>query len=162
MKLEQQFKLLLDEAPRYGVPTLVMQQAVIPALKQLAGQLGHANYYVVQTEVGDWIMTVLQHKEKPQLEKKVIYAFASREDAAKFSESNEQISQVVKVPVANLLFELFALERVDSIIFIDAPSNRKQGKEIPRPALQAMIQEGLKKLQPPRQVRSREIPPDIA
>ena len=162
MKLEQQFQLLLDEAPQHGVPILVMQQAVIPALKQLAKQLRHANYYLVQTGAGDWILTVLLHKEKPQLEKKVIYAFASREDAAKFSESSEQVSEIVKIPVANLLFELFALERVDSIIFMDAPSNRERGKEMPRSVLQAMIQEGLKKLQPPRQRRSGEIPPDIA
>lgn len=162
MKLEQQFQLLLNEAPQHGVPTLVMEQAVIPALKQLAEQLRHANYYVIQTASGDWILTVLLHREKPQLEKKVIYAFASREDAAKFSESSEQISQVVKVPLANLLFELFAWEPVDSIIFIDTPSNQKQGTEMPRSVLQTMIQEGIKKLQPPRQRRSSQIPPDIA
>lgn len=162
MKLEQQFQVLLDEAPQHGVPTLVMQEAVIPALKQLTKQLNHANYYVLQTPGGDWVLTVLLHREKPQPEKKVIYAFASQKDATKFSESSEQISQVVKVPLANLLFELFAWESVDSIIFLDMPSNRKQGKEMPRSVLQAIIQEGLKKLQPPSQRRSREIPPDIA
>ena len=162
MKLEQQFQLLLDEAPQHGVPTLVMEQAVIPALKQLTKQLSHANYYVIQTPSGDWVLTVLLHREKPQPEKKVIYAFASQEDAAKFSESSEQISQVVKVSLANLLFELFAWEPVDSIIFMDTPGNRKQGKEMPRSALQAIIQEGLKKLQPSRQRPSGQIPPDIA
>ncbi|MFM7436990.1 MAG: hypothetical protein ACKO2V_00040 [Snowella sp.] len=162
MKLEQQFQLLLDEAPQHGVPTLVMQEAVIPALKQLAKRLRHANYYVIQTAGGDWVLTVLLHREKPQPEKKVIYAFASREDAAKFCEINEQISQVVKIPLANLLFELFAWEPVDSIIFMDTPGNQKQGKEMPRSALQAMIQEGLKNLPPPRQRRSRQMPPDIA
>jgi hypothetical protein len=134
-----------------------MQQAVIPALQQLARQLRYANYYIVQTAAGDWILTVLMHRETPQPEKKVIYAFASREDAAKFHENSEQPIEIVSVPLANLLFELFAWERVDSIIFIDLPGNLEKGKEMPRPALQAIIKERLKKLQPPRQ-----IPPDIA
>lgn len=162
MKLERQLKLLLDEAPQYGVPVPVMQQAVIPALKQLAAQLSHANYYVVQTAAGDWILTVLMHHKTPQLEKKVIYAFASREDAVKFHKNSEQPVETVSVPLANLLFELFALERVDSIIFMDLPGNLETGKEMPRSALQAIIQERLKKLSPSSKQRTNQTPPDIA
>lgn len=134
-----------------------MQEAIIPALKQLTRQLVHANYYVVRTAAGDWILTVLMHRQTPQPEKKVIYAFASREDAAKFHENSPQPIEIVSVPLANLLFELFAWERVDSIIFMDLPGNLEKGKEMPRPALQAIIQERLKKLQPPQ-----SIPPNIA
>jgi hypothetical protein len=157
LKLDRQFQLLLEEAPQHGVPTLVMQQAVIPALQQLTRQLHHANYYVVQTVAGDWILTVLMHRTTPQAEKKVIYAFASREDAAKFHENSPQPIEIVSVPLANLLFELFAWERVDSIIFLDSPGNLEKGKEMPRPALQEVIQERLRNLQLPRQ-----IPPDMA
>ena len=162
MNLDRQLQSLIDEAPQYGVPSPVMAQGVIPVLKLLAQQLQHLDYYVMQTEDGNWIVTTLLHREKPQPAKKVIYAFATRQDAASFQGISQKQIQMQTTPVTHLLFELFALNQVDSIVFMDTPGNVEQGKEIQRKMLQDLIQQKLKSLKPPEVRPSTSIPPHWA
>jgi hypothetical protein len=50
------------------------------------------------------------------------------------------------IPVTHLLFQLFALDRVDSIIFLENAHTAQTGKEITRTQLKANIEKQLQKL----------------
>ena len=159
--LEQQLQALVAEAPRYGVPSLVMQQGIIPILKLLAQQLQHPEYYILETPNQNWLLTTLSKRDQPQLQKKVIYAFASLNDAAIFAGKSEPGLVPKPMPIADILFRLFALPQADSIIFLDRPGNFNNGTEIQRSQLQTLIQQQLQKLVPPTN-KSNPIPPNLA
>lgn len=142
MKLQKQLHILADEAPQYGIPSEIMQKAVIPVVGAFAQKLRHETYYILQNQAGDWLITTLSHRHHPELEKKVIYAFSRSQDAAK--SQNTAIS--VAIPVTHLLFQLFALGQIDSIIFMDKQGNLNDGIEISRAALQNSLQHQLKQV----------------
>jgi non-ribosomal peptide synthetase component E (peptide arylation enzyme) len=154
MELEQQLQILIDEASQYGVPSLVMRLAVTPVLALFAEQLQHLEYFVVQNLAQDWILTTITNSNQPQQEKQVIYAFATAKDAANFQGSADPNAIAVPLPVTHILFQLFSLKQVDSLIFFDIPGNWQTGKEVNRAYLQTMIKEQLQQL--------TKIPPNIA
>ena len=41
MYLDEQLQILINEAPQYGVPALVMEKAVVPVLRLFANELQH-------------------------------------------------------------------------------------------------------------------------
>ena len=61
----------------------------------------------------------------------------------------------LQVPVTHILFQLMALEPVDSILFLEVPGMGDNGVEIRRDQLQQLIQQQL-------QQNQSQIPPDIA
>jgi hypothetical protein len=139
-----------------------MQEAIIPVLKRLASQLKHLTYYVLQTREGDWLVTTLLHREEARPEKKVVYGFATRQDAARAGKTSSLPVKSVPIPATHLLFQLFALEGVDSLILLEIPGNLEQGKEIGRSPLQEIIQQQLKQLSPSRLPQPKAIPPNLA
>lgn len=161
MNLNQQLRTLIEEAPEYGVPAQVMEQAVTPVLKLLAERLQHLEYYTLQTLEGDWVSTILSSSAQPQVEKKVIYAFATVKDAATFGGTENPQILAAAVPVAHILFQLFALKDVDSILFMDTPGNLSTGIEIRRADLQKLVQMQLQQLGSPSGPH-RDVPPDLA
>jgi hypothetical protein len=154
MELEQQLKSLINDAPNYGVPPLVMQRAVTPVLALLAQKLEHLEYYVLQNLEEDWVLTTISNQNQPEREKKVIYAFATLQDAATFQGSADPNILAVALPVTHILFQLFPLPQVDSIIFLKTPGNLQAGVEIERAKLQLLIQQQIQEL--------NKIPPNIA
>jgi hypothetical protein len=154
MELEQQLELLIDEASQYGVPTLVMQLAVTPVLKLFAKQLDQLEYFVLQNLDQDWILTTITNTTQPEDEKKVIYGFVTLEDAGSFQGSADPNAIAISLPITHILFQLFAVPQVDSIIFFDSPGNWQYGKEVNRSHLATMIQEQIQQL--------AKIPPNIA
>jgi hypothetical protein len=146
MDLDQQLENLINEAPKYGVSAPIMQYGVIPVLKTYAQQLDHQEYYLRKTLDNHFLLTVLANTQNPEQEKRVIYAFPFLKDAANFpgSEDPQVVAQVF--PVGEILFQMFSLKEVDSIIFIDRPDDLKQSQEIYCKALQNAIQEQLKSL----------------
>jgi hypothetical protein len=154
MELEQQLKSLIDDAPKYGVPPLVMQRAVTPVLALLAQKLDYLEYYVLQNLEEDWILTTISKQNQPEAEKKVIYAFATLQDAATFQGSADPSILAIALPVTHILFKLFPLQQVDSIIFLKTPGNLQSGVEIERAKLQILIQQQIQQL--------NKIPPNIA
>ena len=155
MDLDQQLKVLTDEAPQYGVPASVMQ-AVTPVLKGFTTGLQHLEYYIPQSLDGGWVLTTLSNRTQPQLEKRVVYAFATLQDAANQGNWDLQ-TMAMAVPVTYILFQLFSLQEVDSIVFMDTPGS-STGTEIRRSQVQKAIQTQLQQLAP----QSRHVPPDIA
>ena len=162
MNLEQQFQALIQEAPQFGVPTQVMEQAVVPALKQMAEPLNHCNYFLPQAADGSYVLTTLMHRELPKTEKKVIYVFSTPDDASHFETIAESADQIAEIQVIQLLFELMALKEVDSLIFMDNPGNLEKGTEISRSILENKIQSQLRKVTLNSRAKEPQIPPDIA
>ena len=63
--------------------------------------------------------------------------------------------------MTHLLFQLFSVESIDSVIFRDVPGNKKLEVEIPRAKLQNIIQQQLRRLKlTPK--NNNPIPPNLA
>lgn len=145
MNLEQQLAVIINDAENYGVPAIVIEQAIAPVLKLFAQQLQHLEYYVLQNLAEDWVLTTIANPQLNQ-EKKVIYAFVSVKDAATFQSKINPDLIALPIDVIQLLFRLFSLQQVDSIIFLDNSQDLNQGVEIKREQLSQLIQQQLKLL----------------
>ena len=152
MKLEQQLKLLIADAASHGVPSLVMELAIVPVLKTLATQLQHDEYYILQNLESDWVLTTISNAKLKQ-HKKVIYAFVTVRDAAIQGKSDPGFI-AAPISVIQLLFRLFSLQQVDSIIFMNNSSDLNNGIEIRRDRFLSLIQREIEKL--------KQSPPYIA
>ena len=148
MNLDQQLQNLINEAPNYGVPAPIMEYGVAPVLKIFAQQLDYQHYFLRQTSEHNLVITILSNQKNLEEEKKVIYAFPSFDDAAQFPDSKIDNPDIVaqSVSICEILFQMFTMKEVDSIIFVDQPSNYQQSKEIYCYKLQSAIQENLKLL----------------
>ncbi len=141
MKLKKQLQALVNDAPLYGVSATVMEKGVNPVLKACANELKHPKYHILQNSQGDWLLTTIALRERPEQEKTVLYAFPDAQDAKRFQGNPKLTTKVM--PVTHLLFRLFALEQIDSIIFLDTPGNLERGVEVARSRLQESIEQQL-------------------
>ncbi|MEO1401287.1 MAG: hypothetical protein AAFV72_08520 [Cyanobacteria bacterium J06635_1] len=149
MNLDQQIQILIDEAPDQTAAQAV--QTVAPLLKELAEQLKHPEYYILQNVEQGWVMTTLSHRQTEAPTKTVIYAYPSLEAASAGQKNNPEL-MAMPYPVTHLLFQLLSLKQLDSLILLD--DGGKQGVEVQRQMLQTLLQQQLK--------QSRGGPPDIA
>lgn len=161
MDLDKQIQVLIDDAPQDGVTPRVVE-AIAPTLKLLAAKLRHTEYYILQSLDQAWVVTTLSDRNNSEITKNVIYAFPTLKDATAVSEAQIDPQIVaVPIPVAHILFQMFALEIVDSIIFFDTPGDGNTGVEIRRADVQNLIQQLQQKPSTPS-TSPRWIPPDIA
>lgn len=134
MTLEQQLQTLIAQAPADGrTPHAI--QAIVPILRQYAEDLGELNYYIRQSPQGNWEVITLQHHRHPQQQKTVIYAYARQSQAL---EQGMAGLVAVKMPVVSLLFQLVALEPVDSLLVV-AADPQAPIQEIERATLRTQI-----------------------
>jgi hypothetical protein len=164
MNLDQQIQSLIDEATPDGTTPQVVA-AIAPALKLLAQELQHLEYYILQTVDGSWAVTTLSNRSQPNLEKRVIYAFPTANDAAKAASSFNSRIVTVSIPVAYILFQMLALESIDSIIFFEISGRLEAGTEVLRSQVQNLIGSYLQQYQSaPKSTKSKftNLPPDIA
>lgn len=157
MDLKAQIQSLIDNAPQDGItPTLVA--AIAPALSAIAHKLSHSQYYILQNLDEELVLTTLSNRGNPQEEKQVIYAFPTLQDIPRsYSAGLDPQVIAAPIPVTHILFQLLALEPVDSIVFFDTTSTNTNGIEVKRTDLQHLVQQQLQQNQPKNQV-----PPDIA
>jgi hypothetical protein len=157
MDLNQQIQALIDHAPPDGTTPGIVQ-TIAPALKLIAVQLKHLEYYVLQTLDQGWVMTTLSNRDQPDVEKNVIYAFPTLKDAASSPNSpkNPEVI-VIPVPVTHILFQMVAMKSVDSAVFFETSGNLANGVEVKRADLQTVIQLQLQQSQ-----AAPQVPPDIA
>ncbi len=153
MELDEQLKILIDDAAQYNVPPIVIERAIAPVLRLLAQNLKYPEYYILQNLASDWVLTTIVNSQTQQ-EKKVIYAYATVKDAATANQSASADILAAPILVTHLLFRLFSLSEVDSVIFLDNSANLNTGVEIQRPQLVTLIQQQIKQLSSP--------PPNIA
>ena len=147
MDLKSQLKILIDDAPNHGLSTVVIEQAIAPVLEILGKQLGHLEYYILQNLSDEWIVYHFDNQEQQQAPKKVIYAFSSAQDADDFQEAEESSNILaVPLPITHILFRLFSLTSIDSMIFFTEPGNFNTAIELNRNDLQNLIQQQLTQL----------------
>ncbi len=146
MDLDQQLQILIDDAPNYGVPALVIEKAIAPVLRIFAEQLKFTEYYILQNETENWVMFKVRNDPQQDSEKTVIYAFTSYQDAIGFNQEPEEKIVANPLPTTHILFRLFSLKKIDSIIFFNEVENLNQGIELRREELQNLIQQQLQKL----------------
>jgi hypothetical protein len=157
MDLDRQIQVLIEQAPQDGV-TPQGVAAVAPVLKLLASRLRHTDYFVLQTQERDWVVTTLSSRQQPEVEKNVLYAFATFTDATNFQQSPSGEIVGLPVPIVHILFQLLAMDTVDSLIIFDRPGNLVSGTEIRCQDLQNLIQIQIGQQRPP----ASNLPPDIA
>jgi len=154
MDLDQQIQALIEKAPRDGSTPQILQ-AIAPALVLIAQQLQHLEYSILQAVDQSWAIVVLSNLKEPGREKRVIYAWTSLKDASQAATAGGDRLRPVLLPVTHILFQMIALEGLDSIVFFESPGNQEVGTEIPREQVQNLISVYL------QQYRSAP-PPDIA
>jgi hypothetical protein len=158
MDLDAQIQVLINTAPQDGTTPEVVA-TIAPVLKVFAERLCHRQYYILQTANQEWMMTTLSNRARPELEKRVIYAFPTLEDARSSVNAPRPANLVaVALPVVHVLFQMVALQTIDSLIFFETPGNLENGVEIlgvdVRKAIQLQLQQKLS--------ASPSIPPNLA
>ena len=162
MDLKAEIQQIINNAPKYGVPTVVMEQAVVPVLKLFTQRLEHEEYQVIQTLDGDWVLTTLESRIQPEIEQTVVYAFATLKDAASFPGAKDPKLMAMPLSAIQILLQLFAIDRLDSIIFLETPGDLSTGKQIARSDLQSSIQAQIQKLDQGDTSTTDSIPPNLA
>ena len=162
MDLDQQIQQLIDNAPADGT-TPGMMAEIAPILKSLAEQLKHSQYYILQTLSSNWVLTTLSNSKQPDRQKTVIYAFPTLQDAANapYAQQDPQV-MAIPVPTSHILFQMVAMEPVDSLVFFEIPGNSDAGIEVRRADVQQLIEQSLQQIQPMDRPGSQNIPPNIA
>ena len=145
MNLEQQLEILAKDAAYYRVPTVVVEKAIAPVLKSFAYRLKHLEYYILQNLAEDWVLTTITNPQLKQ-DKRVIYAFASVQDAATFQGKSNPDLIAMPISVVQLLFKLFSLQEVDSLIFLEDSQNLNHGVEVKRNFLVGAIEQQIEQL----------------
>lgn len=159
MNLDQQIQALIDNAPPDGnTPNIV--RAIAPALKLLAEQLQHPQYFVWQNLDENWLMTTLSNRNEPNLEKRVVYAFPTLKDAT--SSTAEANLVAVPVPSIHILFQMVAIAPLDSLLFFETPGNLEAATEVKREDVQKLIGTYLEQYQSSPEYKSGKIPPNLA
>jgi hypothetical protein len=156
MDIDQQLQVLAEEAPEYGIsPDQI--QIIAPILKALASRLQHSQYYILQNLEQEWVMTTLKHRTQAKPSKNVVYAYPSLE-AVKANVATADLQIVaLPLPVIRILFQLLAMEPIDSIIFYEAQNIQQASTEISRQMLRSVMEQHLRQRQ-----NLSPLPPDIA
>ena len=162
MDLDAQIQSLIDNAPQDGVTPRIVA-AIAPVLKLLAQKLRHSQYHILQSLDNQWVLTTLSDRANPNVEKRVIYAWAKLQDIPVNSALGLGADAVaIPIPITHILFQLTALETVDSIIFFEKPGDSTNGIEVRREDVQNLIQLQLKQNPPTPSFSPSQLPPDIA
>ena len=160
MDLDQQIQALIEKAPPDGSTPQILE-AIAPALVLIAQQLQHLEYSILQAVDQSWAIVVLSNLKQPGREKRVIYAWSSLQDASQAAAAGDRVKPV-SLPVTHILFQMIALEGIDSIVFFENPGNLDVGTEIPREQVQNLINVYLQQYRSTLQSNSSNLPPDIA
>lgn len=158
MDLQTQIQLLIDNAPQDGItPQLIV--AIAPALSTLAQKLCYLQYYILQDSEQGWVLTTLSNRSNPKLQRRVIYAFPTLQDIPEGDKAPTTGLKVTPIlmDVTQILFQLLAMEPVDSIVFLDKPGKNSQGFEVKRSDLQNLVRQLLQST-----TSGSQVPPDIA
>ena len=161
MDLAQQIQALINNAPQDGTTPKAVE-AIAPVLTLLASQLRHLEYHILQTLDQGWVLTTLSNRAQPEIEKNVIYAFPTLKDAADFQSVSDPQIITTTVPVTHILFQMLAIDTVNSTVFFDTPGNLTAGTEVRRDDLQHLIQVQLQRIQLVPKSYPSNLPPDIA
>lgn len=161
MDLDDQIQALIDQAPQDGTTPRIIA-AIAPALKALAQQLQHSQYYILQSVNQEWVFTTLRNNEEPEFTKKVIYVFPTLKDAAQ-SPSAKDDPNLMAAPIAitALLFQIVTLP-IDSLVFFETSGDFQAAVEVRSEDVKNLIQSYLAQLSSGSAPPKSNIPPNMA
>ena len=147
MSLKSQIKELLE--PTKDSDTLearVLRTCMVPTILKYAKPLKRTIFYIWKHKEHDQRIVMIEpHPSDPDLNKTILYAFASPQDAEKHPDFDSKIMTIAKNTVVYLLFEFGGLKEVDSLFIYPSRNNYKQVIEIKKDSLLEMIlQESIK------------------
>lgn len=159
--LDQQIQVLIDDAAKNNVAPDVIR-AIAPVLKAFAQRLSHSEYFVVQNLNQQWVITILNRKQPDQsnVEKRMIYAYSALDDVKKGPtpmQMNDPNLMAIPMPITHILFQLFSMKQIESVIFLDTPGQPSRGVEVRRQDVDLAIKMQLQQTQ-----GVGTVPPDIA
>lgn len=154
MTLDQQIQVLIQEAPQYGVAPVVIEKAIAPVLQSIAQQLKHSSYYILQNSQEQWLISVIKKTNSSSKEKKVVYAFTTVQDAKNFNQNQQADLIATPLPIVQILFRLFSLTQIESMVFFEEIGNTTKGSQVKRQDIQNSIQQKL--------IQLKTTPSDIA
>ncbi len=153
MNLDRQIQALIDEAP--DLQSQISIAAIAPVLRELAAKLPLTEYYISQSAAGEWEISTLRHRQEPNLEIQVIYAFAQIEDITKVNR-REVSPSAAQIPIIQLLFQMLAIPTLDRVVFFNDSQHLELGDEIHRSQLLSLITARLDEID-----RKPSLPPDV-
>lgn len=146
MELEQQVQKLIADAPS-GDNTAQLVQVIAPVLLNLARNFRHQQYYIVQTLDQRWQTNTWANQDGS--ERTLLYAYCTLQDATdSIPMPKDPWLMALPVPVVQIIFQLLAMEPVESVIFWEEPGP-KLGAELKRSELQMWVQNHLLQLSGP-------------
>ncbi|MEB3247861.1 MAG: hypothetical protein VKK07_00780 [Merismopediaceae bacterium] len=141
MNLKPQIEALQEFSFPMKLPPGVFEKEIIPLFVRHAKRLKRSHFFVWESSAsGQWIIFRLQSIANPAIEKTVLYAFSTEQDAKNHPDFDPSDSLVVQVPVLQLLFESVVFEGLDSFVFYPYPKNYKHNIELSRQELIRDIQ----------------------
>lgn len=129
------------------ISSLAIEKAIIPVVVAYAKRVKRGHFFIWENLDKQWVVTTLAHRSNPSLEKKVIYAFTSLQDAKKHEGYDESELQITEIPVVFLLMELFWLKEINSIIFFSYRGDFRQGIEVEREQFLDVLKSRLSQLE---------------
>lgn len=152
MDIQAQIQLLVDNAPQDGITPQIVA-AVAPGLVAIAQKLRYPQYYILQHKEHGWVLTTLSHRANPQVEKRVVYAFPTIQDVGLVSSAGLDPQVITApIPVTHILFQLLALDPVDSIVFFESPGKTTNAIEVTRTQIKNLLQQSLPRQQVPKDI----------
>ena len=85
----------------------------------------------------NWVLTTLGHSSKSDIEKRVIYAFPTLKDASLSISENNVVA--IPIPVIHILFQIIAIQTLDSLLFFEKPGDLVTATEVKREDVQKYI-----------------------
>lgn len=125
---------------------VAIEKAIIPVMVACAKRVKRGHFFVWESPEQEWIVTTLSHRLDPSLEKRVIYAFTSTQDAKKHEDFDDPRLGVVEVPIVLIFTKLLVLKDLDSIIFFPNRGNLKQGVELEKSQFLELIKNRLRQV----------------
>jgi hypothetical protein len=148
MNLDAQIQSLVDNAP--DAESRVSALAVSAIIKRVAETFPGTEYYIAQSPEGDWLVTTLQHRQNPQEQIQVIYAYANEELVPKTADTIG-----FKLPIIHLLFEVMAVSQIDRVLFVERSELEETPRSVGREDLERLVAETIQQLPSP------SLPPDV-
>ncbi len=152
MDLDRQVQILIENAP--DIQSQLSVAAIAPVLQQVAATLGHSEYYICQSQRGEWLISTLRDRQHREIQ--AVYAFGQVPDLRKSFAPIIGAELTVQINIIQLLFEVLATPEIDRIIFVDRGNQLNQGREVARLQLEALITERLRSMD-----TAPSLPPDL-
>lgn len=146
MNLKSQLRELSKELEE-NLSTAAIEKAIIPVIVAYAKRVKRGHFFIWESPEQEWIVTTFSYRLDPSLEKRVVYAFTSKQDAKKHEDFNDPALQVAEVPIVLILVKLLVSKDLDSIVFFSHRGNVKQGMEVEKSQLLDVIKNRLRQVE---------------